>query len=233
MSEAATINKNKTGNTSPLPSLHSSDERGEGESQTALIDEGAIRGARQSLAAATKNLGKTAKDVFDKAFELQQLSMFGEVEFEEGLLFDAETMRKKYTGGQAEKMEWRRDLCLYLLSRETPMEDIAKLLKMNLRTISALAAKHGRTLGAFTEDFANRLIASAASDIALADTKRDSASYKDLHVGAGIKMTHALGVKLMADTGGQPAVELEAADDKLAGLREKIKKLKPVLENET
>ena len=202
------------------------EEVGDGGTPSLPVDNAAVRRAGATLEAATKRLGKTAVDVFEKAFELQQLSMFGEVEFEEGLLFDAETLRKKYTGGQAEKMEWRRDLCLYLLARETPMEDVAKLLKMNLRTISALAAKHGRTLGAFTEDFANRLIASAASDIALADTKRDSASYKDLHVGAGIKMTHALGVKLMADTGQQPAVELEAADDKLAGLREKIKSLR-------
>lgn len=218
MSEAATIEEASPPSSQPSPP-------GEGGSQAVVVDAAAISGARQSLEAATKNLGKSAKDVFEKAFELQQLSMFGEAEFEEALLFDDETRRKKYTGEQAEKMEWRRDLCLYLLSRDTPREDIGRLLKMNLRTITALAAQHGRKLGAFTEDFANRLIASASSDIALADTKRDEASHKDLHIAAGIKMQHAIGVKMMSDTSQQPAIDVEQADDKLKAFREELKKL--------
>ncbi len=40
-------------------------------------------------------------------------------------------------------------------------------------------------------------------------------------------MQHAAAVKLMSDTGQQPAIEAEEGGDKLAGLRAKIKQLKP------
>ena len=116
-----------------------------------------------------------------------------------------------------------------MLAYGIPAEDIAQDLHMNLRTIQALASQNGKQLAAFSEKFAGELMSSAAADIALAETKRGEASFKDLHIGAGIKMQHAMSVKLVADTGPAP-VDITVTSEKTAALRLKLKQLQPKAE---
>jgi hypothetical protein len=190
---------------------------------------GEVKKGAQEVAEAAKNAKKAVGELFGKVFDMEQMALFDQPEFEEALLLDGETLRKRYTAAQAEKIEWRMNACLYMLGRECPVEEIAVILHMNLRTVAAIAAQNGRKLGAFTAQFANELVADAASDIALARTKRDTASYKDLHIGAGIKMQHAAALKIVVDSSpdGKPAEDVEADHPGLVALREQMKKLKP------
>lgn len=197
-----------------------------------VFKQAALEAASQNVGKAAKEVGQRVKKLFEKVMDVQQLSLLDEPEFEQAVLEDGEKLRKRYTGEQAEKIEWRRDACLYMLGRECPVEEIASVLRMNLRTISALAAQNGRKLGGFSDHFARELMASAASDIALAHTKRDDASYKDLHIGAGIKMQHAMGVKLVAEGSEKPAVDVEAVSEKRAAFLAKLKALKPAVAEE-
>jgi hypothetical protein len=189
-------------------------------------DAAQLRVAQQGVEFAADVVTKSARKLAEKTFELEQLAMFGEVEFEPAMLLPGDELRKNYTGEQAEKMEWRRNACIRMISYGVPAQDIAKDLHMNLRTVAAVAVNNGKMLAGFTDQFAKELLASAAGDIALADTKKHEASYKDLHIGAGIKMQNASALKVMAEISA-PAVDIEADNGKLAGLREKIKLLKP------
>ena len=189
-------------------------------------DAGAVRRAQAGVVESAKSLKKKLEELSGATEALQQAALFAEPEFEPGLFLAPEEMRKRYTGEQATKMEWRKNACIRMLAYGIPAEDIAQDLHMNLRTIQALASQNGKQLAAFSEKFAGELMSSAAADIALAETKRGEASFKDLHIGAGIKMQHAMSVKLVADTGPAP-VDITATSKKTEALRLKLKALKP------
>lgn len=189
-------------------------------------DAGALRLAQRQVGAKSKEVKQALEKLGEATEALQQAALFDEPEFEAGLLMPAEERRKIYTGEQATKMDWRRNACIRMLAYRIPAEDIAADLHMNLRTIAALAQQNAMMLAGFSEKYAQELMASAAADIALADTKKQDASYKDLHIGAGIKMQHAMAVKLVADTGA-PVTEVDAENEKLKAFREKLKQLKP------
>ncbi len=169
---------------------------------------------------ARKAVGSAAVELQSAVAELVQLSLIDEVPFDEALLLPEPEQRKRYTAAQANNNIMRQQACLYMLARQCPAQDIAAILKMNLRTVAALAAQHGRVLAGFTEAYAQELLASAGADIALAETKRSEASYKDLHIGAGIKLTHAGALK--AASGGElgaETIEIEAEDPKVLAAR--------------
>jgi len=198
-----------------------------GEGAVAVgVDEAAVRREQARVDRKAKGLKAALAELAEATGDLRQAALFGEPEFEPGLFLSGEDLRKRYTGKQATKMEWRRNACIRMLAYGIPAEDIAQDLHMNLRTIQALATQNGKTLAAFSEKFAGELMGSAAADIALAETKRHEASHKDLHIAAGIKMQHALAVKLVADTGPAP-VDVEAESGKLKALRDRIAQLKP------
>ena len=201
-------------------------EGAEGGARPNAVDQAALRRAQAQVAAKAKGLDKALESLGGAAEALTQAALFTEPEFEAGLFLSGDEMRKRYTGEQATKMEWRKNACIRMLAYGIPAEDIAQDLHMNLRTITALAAQNGKQLAAFSEKFAGELMASAAADIALAETKRHEASFKDLHIGAGIKMQHAMGVKLVADTGPEP-VDVTAHSQQAEALREKLKTLRP------
>ena len=175
-----------------------------------------------------QTVAEQAKALARSALELEQAALFDEEPFEEGLLLPNEEIAKRYTGKNGKDMLWRKETAIYMLARQCPAQDIARLLHMNLRVIAALASQNGKQLAGFTEAFAQELLGSAAGDIALAETKKHDASYKDLNIGAGIKMTHAVNLKLAGMGGAMDnAIELEAENEKLAQAREFLKRLKP------
>lgn len=175
-----------------------------------------------------QNVAAKAKELAGAALALEQASLFNEYPFEEGLLLPVEEMRKRYTGKNGESMEWRRNTAIYMLNRDCPVQDICELLHMNRRVVWALASKNPRLCAKFSKEFAEQLVASAAGDLALADTKKTEASYKDLHIGAGIKLTHATAISLMSGSADMDsAIEVEQVNEKLEQFREKLKQLKP------
>jgi hypothetical protein len=215
----------KKTNIDPAPTPPEPDRQTAGLNVAPVPDPAGVTRGAERVAKKAKNIQEAAKLLFEEALATEQMALFNEPEFEEAMVLDGPELRKKYTGKQAEKIEWRRNMCLFLLSREVPVQDIGKLMHMNVRTIRTLAASHGRATAAFTEEYAMRLLGSAGSDIALADTKRDEASYKDLHIGAGIKLTHATALRLVAEAGEKPALDVEATEDGLGGLREILNQL--------
>lgn len=74
------------------------------------------------------------------------------------------------------------------------------------------------------------LASSAMTDLALAETKKHGASYKDLHIGAGIKLTHHQNLKMIAAGGGEEvgAIELEQEDPKRTAFIERLKAMAEV-----
>lgn len=190
------------------------------------IDQGALAVARVRIEAGAKTAVKAAQQLAEKIEQAEQLALFGDYPFEPAMFLPSDELRKRYTGEQAEKVEYKRNACIRMLAHGIPAQDIAKDLQMNLRTIAALAAQNGKMLAGFTDKFAGELMSSAAADIALAETKREEASHKDLHIAAGIKMQHAMALKMITDTGPAP-IEIEAENGRLNKLREKIRQLKP------
>lgn len=171
-----------------------------------------------------KEVAERAKELARSALELEQAALFDEEPFEQELLLSTEEIRKRYTGKNGEQIEWRKNAAIYMLARQCPAKDIARILHMNLRVIAALASQNGRQLAGFTEAFAQELLGGAASDFALAETKKHEASYKDLNIGAGIKMTHAVNLKLAGvGAGSTDVIELEAENEKLVKAREFLK----------
>jgi hypothetical protein len=196
-----------------------------GERTETMIERDGLTVAREGLARTAKEAGAVIKELAFKALELEQAALFEEPEFEPAFFMEPEAVKKRYTAAQCEKFDMRRRTCVYLLARNCPIQDIQRLLEMNFRTVKAIAAQNGRALAGFTEAYADELQASAASDIALADTKKHEASYKDLHIGAGIKLTHATALKLTV-SGVDPndgVIDLEEENPTLQKARQFLK----------
>jgi hypothetical protein len=176
---------------------------------------------RAEIQAARKGLAAQAKIVQQAAVELEQLALIEEVPFEEAMVLPPEEVKKRYTAENARQIEWRREACIKLLARQVAAEDICDILKMNHRTVGAIASQEGQKIATFSNQFADSLASSAMSDLALAHTKRDSASYKDLSIGAGIKLTHAVNMKMVGAGGAEDvgALELEAENPALQSAR--------------
>jgi len=189
-----------------------------GRSDTPALQPTNTAQLRQDVARRAKLLGESAA-------ELEQAALFDEPEFEEALLLEPEEITKRYTAENSKQIIWRQDACVKLLARQCPARDIADILHMNLRTISAIAAQNGVRIAKFSEGFAEILLSSAASDIAFAQTKRDEAGYKDLHIGAGIKLTHAQSLRSLGMGAPENATDVESESDRRVAFKEKLKQL--------
>lgn len=168
------------------------------------------------LQEARRELRDTAKAAQSAAMELEQLALLQEEPFEEAFCLSPDEVVKRYTAANARQIEWRRHACIELLGRQCPAEDICVILKMNHRTVAAIAAQEGQKIGTVSHQIADALTQSAMSLVALADTKKHTASFKDLQVGAGIQLTHAMAFKLGgAASDDTTTVELEQENEKL------------------
>lgn len=180
---------------------------------------------RPSTSAPAQSLAKSAKAVAKAALNLETASLFEERAFEEAFCLGPEEVAKRYTAENARQIEWRRRACVKLLARQCPTQDIEDILAMNRRTVSAIAAQEGQAIAVFSQHYSDTLAASAMSDLAFAQTKRDEAGYKDLHIGAGIKLTHATALKMISAGGEdrETALQLEEENPALVKAREWLK----------
>lgn len=179
-----------------------------------------------NTSAHAQHLAKQAKDLAQAAGALETASLFEEIPFEEAFCLSPEEVAKRYTAENARQIEWRRRACVKLLARQCATQDIEDILGMNRRTVSAIAAQEGQAIAVFSQQYSDTLAASAMSDLAFAQTKRDSAGYKDLHIGAGIKLTHATALKMIG-AGGEDAdglTQLEEENPALVKAREWLKR---------
>lgn len=193
--------------------------------------------ASAAIQAARKELSNQVKTVVAAAVELEQLALLDEVPFEEAMVLLPDEVKKRYTAENARQIEWRREACIKLLARQVAAEDICDILKMNHRTVGAIASQEGQKIATFSNQFADSLASSAMSDLALAHTKRDSASYKDLSIGAGIKLTHSVNMKMVGAGSAEDvaAVDLESENVALQSARKflEMKKAKVTITDET
>lgn len=165
-----------------------------------------------ALQAARKELANQVKTVVAAAQELEQLALLDEVPFEEALTLPVEEVRKRYTAENSRQIEWRREACVKMLARQISAPDIGDILKMNPRTVAAIAAQEGQKIAGHADSIADALASSAMADFALAETKKHEASYAQLQVGGGIKLTHYANLKLLGAAGNtdSAAHDLEA-----------------------
>jgi len=182
-----------------------------------------------ALQQARREVKETAQAAAQAAAQLEQLAMFTEPAFEEAMCLTPEEVKKRYTAKNAQQIEWRREACIKLLARQCATEDICDILKMNHRTVAAIAAQEGQKIAAFSNEQSEVLAADAMTDIAVARTKREGASFKDLHIAAGIKLTHAVALKMVAAGGGDEAeaTEVEAQNPALESARKFLEARKP------
>lgn len=181
----------------------------------------ALRPLREQLSRESKALSRTAA-------ELEQTALFAEPEFEEALLLPQEEVEKRYTAENAKQIEWRRKACVKLLARQMPAEDIADILSMNHRTVGAIASQEYMKIAGFSEQYADALLSDAASTLAIARGKRESAPYNQLMFGAGVLMTHAAAIKLIgAGVGELEAVDVETEDPRRREFIERLKQIAP------
>ena len=194
------------------------------------------RDAATDAATETPDVRPLREAVARKASELrtgvtaleQQMLLEDEPVFEEGFFLPPEQVRKRYTAERAQRMEMQREVAIYMLAYQCPVKDIARLLHLNERTVRALAGQNGRRLAKFSDEYALELLASAASDFAMAETKREDASFLELVTGGKKKTDSALGVKLMGSAADTETILEAGAEEspELKKFRETLKQLK-------
>lgn len=188
------------------------------------VDIAGVAAAKQEIGEAAKRAAKAAKELADKAEQLRLAAIEGEAPFEEACLMTDDEITKKYTAENGKQIQWRRDAAIYMLARQCPAQDIARILHMNLRTIAALASRNGQQLAGFTEQYAKELMAQAGSAFALAATKAHEANYLQLVTGGGIMADKAMMLRGGVQTGAETeAIDVTAEDPKLAKAREFLK----------
>jgi hypothetical protein len=180
-----------------------------------------------AVKAVREKVGRVANELAKSALQMEQLALLEDYQFEEALLLPPEDVAKRYTAENGKQIEWRRHACLKLIALHCPAEQICDILHMNHRTVAALASQNGAAIAKFSQGFALQLLASGASDIALADTKRHEAGYKDLVIGAGIKFTHAQSLNMMTGASEQPAIDVDPVDERAEQARAWLEAKKP------
>lgn len=171
-----------------------------------LPDQAEVRAAKDSLA-------RSAKAAAAAATELQQLALIDDVAFEPEVVLPAEEIAKRYTGTNGKNITERRLQVVKMLALQIPVVNICDILRMNHRTVAAIAAQEGQKIAVFSNEHAEVLARSAMADFALADAKREEAGPKDLAIIGGIKMTHAANLKLVGAGGGADAAAIEVKEE--------------------
>ena len=197
---------------------------------TTGVDGAAIAAAKAGLERKAKEVGKAVKELDAAAMQLQLEAIAGQPEFEAVMLEPVENIRKRYTGQHAQEIEIRRNACLYMLSRNCPVEDIAHILKMNLRTINALAGLNAETLAAFDQNYADWLNRGSARAFAHALAKLPESNALQAATVGGIMADKAKSIKDGVPQGGEELPVIELEDPALKSAREflKLKSAKPV-----
>jgi hypothetical protein len=173
------------------------------------------------LAVAQDGVKRAARELVSAATELGQLALLEEVPFEADVAQPEDEIRKRYTGTNGARCLERRAAVVKMLSYHINVSVICDVLRMSHHTVEAIAAQETQAIAVFSEMHAGLLAADAMADIAVARTKRDTASFKDLHIAAGIKLTHAQSLKLAGagavDDGN--VIQLEEENPKLEAAR--------------
>jgi hypothetical protein len=130
------------------------------------------------------------------------------IEFEDdaAVLFSQEEMKVRYTARQVSELERLRE-AVFMLLPAWPIEDIARRLHMNTRTVRALAAQDAEKLAGSKRDFTNVLRSTAARWLALARTRESEATFQQLAIGLGIIMDKARDLELMGLDGEKEFVK--------------------------
>lgn len=171
-----------------------------------LPDQAEVRAAKESLA-------RSAKAAAAAATELQQLALIDDVAFEPEVVLPAEEIAKRYTGTNGKNITERRLQVVKMLALQIPVVNICDILRMNHRTVAAIAAQEGQKIAVFSNEHAEVLARSAMADFALAEARREEAGPKDLAIIGGIKMTHAANLKLVGAGGGADAAAIEVKEE--------------------
>lgn len=173
-----------------------------------------------------QQVAQSAKALIGASQELQQLSLLDEIAFEPEVALPVEEIKKRFTGTNGDNIAARRAQVVKMLAYSIPVKVICDVLKMSHHTVAAIAAQETQAIAAFSEVQAEALAADAMADIAVARTKRDEASYKDLHIAAGIKLTHAQSLKLLGAGSADPTpTTIEAEDPRRLAFVERLKQI--------
>ncbi len=206
----------------PLP------QGGEGGPPQCVPDGGAIGFAQARVERKAKEAGKAAQELSEAAEQLSLTAMADVPEFEPVMLEPVEEIRKRYTAKHAQEIEIRRNAAIYMLARQCPVEDIARILRMNLRTVSALAALNAEALAAFSQDYADWLNRGSAKAFAHALLKLPEANALQAATVGGIMADKAQSVRagVPQGAGDEPVIDVTAEDVDLKKFREGVKALK-------
>lgn len=144
----------------------------------------------------------------------EQPALFEVPDDDAALLLPVEERRKRYTAEQALKLERVHKAVMMLLSA-WPVETIAKELHLSTRTVRALAVRSAQEVAGFDKKFADILLRTGARWVALARTKEEEASFRDLMIAAGISFDKARDLVMMGQVGEESVIK-ESQDHQAA-----------------
>ena len=117
------------------------------------------------------------------------------------LLLPAEQRRKHCTGGQAEKLEWKRDAILALIGSGWPVRSIKQVMRVSEHTILVLARRNAEKVATFSLEYADALLKKGADLLTVGLLKAEDLSPMQAFMAHGIVTDKALAIKAVAGTG--------------------------------
>jgi hypothetical protein len=151
-----------------------------------------------------------------------------EVSDEEALLLPTEQLRKRYTAGQAQKIDWKRDCIKALLACGLPIETVALKAHVNERIVKEILAIYAASIAADMGAFGDYAMSRAAKFLALADQKAHAAPFKEQIAAASFIGKMGMDMKLAStgmDSAEQPAIDVENENEQLQRAREWLQKM--------
>ena len=154
-----------------------------------------------------------------------------EAESDVALLLPSPELQKRYTGAQAEKIEWRRDCIIGMLGAGVfTIERICEMAHANCRVVKQLAQMHAAKISQDLQRCGERFISDAAMTFEMAKEKREQAPYRDLMVGGGILATNGLAIKMAGAASGSDAatvIDVDTVNSKADAARKWLANRKP------
>ncbi len=117
----------------------------------------------------------------------EQLALL-DADADDALFVPREDLAKRYTAEQAKGIEAKGETILVLFGYGVPVERIAQLQHVNVRTVNALVAKSAEKVARNRQECAQALHTLGMGWFGLAKAKEHEAKFSELVVAGGIAM---------------------------------------------
>ncbi len=156
-------------------------------------------------------------DKVDVATPLESEPLFDAIDDSALLYTPTQLKAKRYTAKQISKLGQVRE-AVFMLLPMWPVEDIARRLGLNKRTVTALAAADTEKVARTSGEFKNLLRSTASRWLAIARSREHEASFQQLVIGLGILLDKARDLDMLGQMGDTSEKEIVKADEDRAAV---------------